>query len=196
MWNCHAEAHIIIYYLLLLFLSSTAEHLGLTKNLISGFSSSVFGMANLRVLDLDKNFIEEIPSGINPPSDGGSLEELYLSNNKLTSIPDDLFQLQHVKNLWLSNNKISSPLPSGLGMMTKLQDLELETNYFTGSIPTEMYSLTNLQNLYLHDNILTGQFSPLFSQMTNLKVLDLDTNYISGELPKEIGMLSQLSELR
>jgi Leucine-rich repeat (LRR) protein len=148
------------------------------------------------VLDLDNNFIGEIPLGIISRSGGTQLTELYLSHNEITSIPDGLFQLQNVTHLWLRNNKISSPLPSGLGMMKKLVELDLEHNFFTGTIPEEIYRLVNLQTLYLYDNILTGALSPSLSQMKSLKILDLHTNYISGVIPTEIGLLSQLTELQ
>ena len=172
------------------------ESLVLNTNVITGFSSSVFTMVNLKLLDLDKNFIEEIPSDISPPVSGGSLRDLYLSNNKIPSIPDTFFQLQKVTTLWLSNNRIASTIPTKFGMMTQLQELDLESNLLNGPIPTELYSLANLQTLYLHDNVLTGSISPLISQMTSLTILDLDTNYISGELPSEIGLMSQLSQLQ
>ena len=161
-------------------------------NYVTGFSSALFDLINLRSLDLDKNIVGEIPEGINATQ--SHLEELYLSNNKITSIPDELFQLQHVRNLWLSNNKIAMPLPSSFGLMVALEELDLESNYLTGSIPS-WSGLSKLHTLHLQDNILTGQL-PSFSNMKSLKILNLDTNYISGELPKSIGLLVQLSELQ
>ena len=171
------------------------ESLILNTNRITSFSSAVFSMVNLKVLDLDKNFIEEILSDISPLG-SDSLEQLYLSNNKLTSVPNELFRLRQVKNLWLANNKIASTLPTGIGMMTKLEELDLESNLFEGHIPTELYSLANLHTVYLHDNMLSGSISPLISRMSSLQILDLDTNFISGELPAEIGLLSKLSQLQ
>ena len=164
-------------------------------NLIWGFSPNIFGMNQLRVLDLDKNRIEEIPSGIAIPSGGSRLEELYLSHNKITSIPDEMFQLKNVTCLWMSNNQISTPIPSGFGTMMRLEELDLELNYFTGSIPSEIFNLANLRNLYLHDNALSGTISPLFSRMASLEILDLDTNHISGIVPTQIGLFRRLSEL-
>jgi Leucine-rich repeat (LRR) protein len=148
------------------------------------------------MLDLDKNFIGEIPSGITLPPGGSRLAELYLSSNEIVSIPNELFQLQNMTNLWLSNNKISSPLPAGLGMMRELVVLDLEHNFFTGTIPSNIYSLLNLQELYLYDNILTGKFSPFLSQLASLEILDLSSNYLSGEIPTQIGSLTQLTELQ
>lgn len=153
-------------------------------------------MSSLQVLDLDTNFIGEIPPGIIRPSGGSRLAELYLGSNKIASIPEELFLLQNVTNLWLSNNKISSPLPSGLGMMKKLVVLDLEHNFFTGTIPSEIYSLVNLQSLYLYDNILTGKLGSGLAQMSSLKILDLSSNYLSGVIPTQIGLLSQLTELQ
>ena len=181
-----------------LFMSTpnNTESLVLNTNFISGISSSVFSLINLQILDLDKNFIEELPSDITLPLSGGSLQHLYLSNNKLTTISDELFKLKQVTNLWLSNNRITSTIPTGIGMMTNLQELDLESNLFEGSIPTELYSLSKLHTLILHDNLLSGSISPLISQMTSLRILDLDSNAISGELPAQIGFLSQLSQLQ
>ena len=133
---------------------------------------------------------------VNPLS-SSRLEELYLSYNELPSIPNDLFQqLQHFKHLWLENKKIASLLPSTLNMISKLEELDLESNFFTSPIPLGMYPRVNLCTLQLHDSILTGIFLLSFSQMTKLTILDLDTNYISGELPAEIELFGQLSELR
>ncbi|KAL9188967.1 hypothetical protein ACHAXT_011457 [Thalassiosira profunda] len=173
-------------------LKSLAE-ISMTKNFIKAFPAEIFSLPNLRVLDLDKNIINEIPSGI--VATASSLEELYLSNNEIKTIPDEIFQLKSVKHLWLSNNEIDSSIPSGLGLMTALEELDLESNRFKGSIPPEIYGLANLQHLYLHDNALTGTFSSLFGQMTSLQALDLDGNSISGELPTEIGLMTQLVEL-
>ena len=171
------------------------EFVVLNTNLIWGFPPSIFSMPLLRVLDLDKNKLDEIPSGITTPSGGSRLEELYLSYNKIASIPDEMFQLRNVTCLWMSNNQISAAIPSGFGMMAKLEELDLELNYFTGSIPTEIFNLQKLRSLYLHDNSLSGTLSSSFSLMTSLEVLDLDTNHISGVVPTQIGLFSKLSEL-
>ena len=175
-------------------LLANAKSLVFHTNSIWSFPPSVFAISSLQVLDLDHNFIQEIPSELIPPS-GSNLTELYLSNNQITFIPDELFQLQSVTHLWLANNQISSSLPSGLGLMEKLVDLDLEHNFFTGSIPADIYSLVNLQSLYLFDNMLTGTLSQSISQMKSLKILDLHTNYISGVVPSQIGLLDQLTEL-
>lgn len=171
------------------------EYAVFSINLIWQFPPHVFAMPLLRVLDLDQNKIEEIPTGISIPSGGSRLEELYLSHNKITSIPDEIFQLKNVTCLWMSNNQISTAIPSGFGMMTKLEELDLELNYFVGSIPSEIFNLASLQTLYLHDNALSGTLSPSFSQMSSLAILDLDTNRITGVVPTQIGLFSQLSEL-
>mmetsp|Transcript_25850 Transcript_25850/g.47517 ORF Transcript_25850/g.47517 Transcript_25850/m.47517 type:complete len:100 (+) Transcript_25850:452-751(+) len=79
--------------------------------------------------------------------------------------------------------------------MTKLEELDLGSNFFTGPIPSEIYALVNLCALHFHDNILMGTFSPSFSHMTNLTNSNLDANYISKELPTKIGLFGRLAEL-
>ena len=119
-------------------LSYIPENLGLTKNFISGFPSQIFGMINLKVLDLDTNLIEEVSSsGIINPSISSRLEELYLTatTNSL-SPPMSCFSSCNIKHLWLTDNKIASPLPSGLGMISKLEELDLESKFSTGPIPS------------------------------------------------------------
>jgi Leucine-rich repeat (LRR) protein len=168
------------------------EYLGLAENEIRSIPSSLINLPKLKVLDLHKNRLGKIPEG----NYGSSLlEELYLGYNGISSVPDGLFQLRFVKVLWLSNNEISSTLPNGFGMMTYLEELDLESNQFYGTIPEEMFSLVNLAFLYLYDNELTGQFAPGLSQMASLTELDLHSNKIGGQLPTEIGKFSKLSKL-
>lgn len=188
------QAHVWLFYPVF----STVEYLGLSKNFIAGLPAEIFSLMRLRVLDLDKNLLPRIPPLSPNPTPNGHLEELYLSYNKIVSIPDWLFHhLPNMKILWVSNNRLASTIPSGLGQLKSLEELDLESNYFTGPIPSELHTLVNLRTLHLHDNILSGTFSSAFSQMKNLTILDMQTNYISGELPAaEIGLLGQLSQLQ
>ena len=65
------------------------------------------------------------------------LEELDLSNDyrtddkyKLTEIPEEVFELTHLKVLDLNHNKISY-LPESLGNLTNLTELDLSVNQLT-----------------------------------------------------------------
>jgi Leucine-rich repeat (LRR) protein len=149
-------------------------------------------MKSLKVLDLDDNGIKELPSGFDASTE---LEELYLSHNKITYIPDTIFELKGLKAFFILDNQIETTLPSAIGQLTLLEELDLEMNYFTGTIPDELYELTSLRKLWLFGNMFTGKFSPKFSAMSRLNVLDLTQNYITGELPPDIGLFDNITEL-
>jgi hypothetical protein len=60
-----------------------SEYLGLASNYLRYIQPRIFDMTNLKVLDMDDNGIQTIPTEINKSI---KLEELYLSHNKITSI--------------------------------------------------------------------------------------------------------------
>ncbi|KAL3801073.1 hypothetical protein HJC23_002366 [Cyclotella cryptica] len=174
------------------FLLQKCEYLGLSSNYLKYIQPTIFDMKNLKVLDMDDNGIQVIPSEINTSIE---LEELYLSHNKITYIPDAILELTYLKALFMFDNWIASTVPSKIGQLTSLEELDLEMNYFTGQLPDELYNLSNLKKLWLFGNMITGQLSPNLSKMSSLNVLDLSQNYISGEIPTEIGLFQNMTEL-
>lgn len=50
----------------------------------------------------------------------------------------------------------SGVIPPELGLLSALQQLELQGNALTGAIPRELGGLVSLQYLGLHDNQLLG----------------------------------------
>mmetsp|Transcript_8179 Transcript_8179/g.19193 ORF Transcript_8179/g.19193 Transcript_8179/m.19193 type:complete len:1555 (-) Transcript_8179:52-4716(-) len=176
------------------------EYLGLSENEIKEIPAEVFKLERLKVLDLEKNLIETLPEvivTIDLSTMGTSispLEELYLSYNKLDSIPSSLFQLSTLKVLWASNNKLSE-IPMGIGALTSLEDLDLEGNRIAGSIPNSLFNLPKLRSLYLHDNMLTGQLAPSMTRLSKLEILDLDSNSLSGAVSPRLGLFPQLTQL-
>lgn len=169
-----------------------SEYLGLSSNYLRYIQPTIFDMKNLKVLDMEDNGIHMIPTEINTST---KLEELYLSHNKITSIPDVFFELTDLKAFFIFDNWIASTVPSKIGQLTLLEELNLDMNYFTGQLPDDLYLLSNLKKLSLFGNMIAGQLSPKLSRMSSLNVLDLSQNYLSGELPTEIGLLKNITEL-
>ena len=58
--------------------------------------------------------------------------------------------------LLLNDNSLTGSIPSGLGNLTKLEDLSLANNSLTGSIPPELGNLSDLDTLGLYGNGLSG----------------------------------------
>ena len=101
------------------------------------------------------------------------LEELDLSYDyhrddsiKLTHIPDEVFELNHLKKLNLSFNKIKE-IPSEIGRLTSLESLDLIGNKELTNISQELIHLPNLVFLRLTWNV-NSVIPEWFSQIKQL----------------------------
>lgn len=92
----------------------------------------------------------------------------------------------------LSNQDISA-VSQDIFEMTNLVELDLSGNRLTGAIPAEIRKLTKLQVLDLSDNAMTGLPAEV-GQLKELRTLDLSNNQLTG-LPMELGALTSLETL-
>ena len=126
----------------------------------------------------------------------GILSRLYLCRNHLTgTLPSELGNLQGLVDLELCDNSIAGEIPTELGNLTRLRGLELDRNSLTGEIPSELGNLSQLQRLDLGANSLTGEIPSELGNLAQLQMLELDANSLSGEIPSELGNLTQLQRL-
>ncbi|OEU06031.1 L domain-like protein [Fragilariopsis cylindrus CCMP1102] len=104
------------------------------------------------------------------------------------------------------NDELTGSIPSEIGLMTSLVNLDLRGNAFTGSIPSEIGLMTSLSNLYLNNNALyvifdsvnnklTGSIPSEIGLMTSLVNLYLYDNKLTGSIPSEIGLMTSLTFL-
>ncbi|KAJ4469519.1 adenylate cyclase [Lentinula aciculospora] len=129
----------------------------------------------LKVLNLSFNLIQELPPGFfknflsdiffaasqSPqqpqPSHKSSLEELYLSGNKLTTLPtEDLARMTRLSTLFLNGNRLQT-LPQELGKVQSLTVLDVGSNV-------------------LKYNIYNWEFDWNWNFNKNLKYLNLSGN--------------------
>jgi len=94
----------------------------------------------------------------------------------------------------MENGKIGGTLPTSLGNLTSLLELDLDFNLLTGSIPQELSNAIQLQVLDLNNNYdLTGNIH-LLSQLINLQFIQLHRTQITGTVPSEFGDLTDLGK--
>ncbi|CAI7883875.1 unnamed protein product [Closterium sp. NIES-53] len=121
-----------------------------------------------------------------------------MSSNSLTgSIPDFISTLQKLVYLGLSasgEDGLKGTLPSGLGKLTRLNELYLHRNGLSGPVSV-LTSLTKLNRLLLGDNNFNGSFPQGFSNLKSLNYLSMRYNGFEGRIPNVISTLTKLTYL-
>uniref|UniRef100_A0A8C4QJS0 Leucine rich repeat containing 2 n=1 Tax=Eptatretus burgeri TaxID=7764 RepID=A0A8C4QJS0_EPTBU len=120
------------------------------------------------------------------------LSILDLSRNRITSLPPHIGQLVELKQLDLSFNCLSS-LPSELGQLKNLERMDLSSNNSLSTLPYQLGKLRMLEFLDLSSNRF--QSIPVAAlRMVNLQWFDVSDNHLQ-ELPQDIDRLQSLDSL-
>jgi Leucine-rich repeat (LRR) protein len=96
--------------------------------------------------------------------------------------------LESLEYLWIDYNYISSTIPSILGRLTNLKDINLHNNLITGSIPPEIGNCTNLYYFGIHYNNINGSIPNSFKKLKNLLYFKVQYNSLSSTIPS--GMIN------
>jgi len=104
-------------------------------------------------LDLSGKGMERVPLSV---FDNADLEELNVSNNRLTgALPSQIQHLQNLRILDASSNEMTG-VPAEIGQLSKLVELDLSNNKLTG-LPFELGNLQQLRRLDLRGNDMSKQ---------------------------------------
>ncbi len=107
-------------------------------------------------------------------------------NNLSGFIPSVIGQLSQLENLNLSGNLLGGSLPTGLEDLGALKHLNLAGNNFVGSVPDEISELTNLSSLNLSANLIEGNIPTWIGSLANLEAVELQENLFSGLIPSSL----------
>ncbi|MCA6519320.1 MAG: leucine-rich repeat domain-containing protein, partial [Pseudanabaena sp. M110S1SP2A07QC] len=146
-------------------------------------------------LDLSGNDLEGLPSEIGRLQ---SLEKLILGKydggvkrNRLTAIPQEIFQLINLKELSIEFNLITQ-IPDEIANLANLTTLKFHFNQIT-TIPDVIAKLSNLTSLNLSSNKITV-IPDAIAKLSNLTSLNLSDNQITA-IPDAIANLANLTTL-
>ncbi|KAL5769600.1 hypothetical protein ACOSP7_013754 [Xanthoceras sorbifolium] len=169
-------------------LMTPLEYLSLEDNNFEGLFSFT-SLANLSKLEIfgisTRNStlqVLETENFLQPPN---QLKVLYLSNCNLHAIPSFVMYQHSLLFIDLSHNKLVGMFPTWLlHNNTRLQDMNLMNNSFTGilQLPNSTHDL--LSYLNLSKNSFEGHIPSSMGEMKGLTNLDLSSNNFLGELPK------------
>nr|WP_321485559.1 COR domain-containing protein [uncultured Draconibacterium sp.] len=120
-----------------------------------------------------------------------NLEQLIISNNKLSEIPNDISRLKKLKYIDASFNFITK-IHSEIEQIQSLEVLKLNKNWLQ-CIPKSIYFLNNLKSLQIEDNYVY-EIDSSIGNLKSLRELLLTRNSIKN-LPSNIGGLKNLVTL-
>ncbi|KAL1005740.1 hypothetical protein UPYG_G00063370 [Umbra pygmaea] len=148
------------------------------------------GLEELKMLDLSQNKLTEVPDGVFQPLT--SLQNLDLSSNNITQISKDSFSgLVHLERLYLHGNRIESIQMEAFNGLVGLLELKLQNNQLT-SLPT--LRLPTLLLLDLSFNSLPN-LGPQVLQTPHLESLNmaaLGLTSLDSDLMASMGNLHDL----
>ncbi|KAL0553251.1 hypothetical protein IC582_007140 [Cucumis melo] len=120
---------------------------------------------------------------------GGCLYGSIDSNNSL-------FRLVHLQTLILADNNFNlSPIPSGIGQLSDLRQLDLGNSRFFGPIPSAISRLSKLENLRFSRVNISSAVPDFLANMSSLMSLSLGDCELNGNFPQKIFHLPNLQLL-
>ncbi|KAJ3384567.1 hypothetical protein HDU80_000904 [Chytriomyces hyalinus] len=148
-------------------------------------------LSGLITLNLAGNHL----SGEFPALPNASLEALYISGNKFTGpIPTLLGNPHKLKYLRAKNNLFNS-IPAAIGQFSSLEILSISENPISSKMPSEIWSLGTLQVLEMASCNMFGSLAGV-GALRNLMHLDMYKNQLSGTFPsREISRIHTLTAL-
>ncbi|CAJ1964028.1 unnamed protein product [Cylindrotheca closterium] len=90
---------------------------------------------------------------------------------------------REVVDIRLLGKGMQGSIPSEIGLLQALTQLNLASNNLQGKLPEELYNCLSLEKLFLYQNRLTGTISDKIIKLWSLTDFNLSSNRISGRIP-------------
>lgn len=111
-------------------------------------------------------------------------------------LPKELFLISTLSNYFhLDHNLLTGSIPSEVGNLKNLRELDCSSNRISGEIPLSIGNCQSLQFLNTSENLIHGVIPLTVGQLNGLSVVDLSYNNLSGRIPDFLGKLRGLTNL-
>ncbi|MBA0780025.1 hypothetical protein Gotri_004172 [Gossypium trilobum] len=161
------------------------------------FDDAISSFPMLRWLHLQSCNISTFPAFLKSQE---SLEDLDLSNNKISGAVPNWVWKKSLQSLNLSNKSLTSldqfssnqdSLRAPICNLSQLQSFDASFNKLSGSIPSCLGNINTVSFLYLQQNNFSGSI-PDFGGATQLYALKLKDNKLEGKLPRSLANCTML----
>ncbi|XP_057503391.1 probable LRR receptor-like serine/threonine-protein kinase At3g47570 isoform X3 [Actinidia eriantha] len=163
-----------------------------SSSLELSFFTSLANCRHLEYLGISLNQF----NGILPASFGNlstTLQRLEAFGcNLMGDFPSGIGNLSSLEVITLDSNELTGFLPETRGRLQLLERLYLEHNRLQGSIPNDLCLLNKLGDIYLSDNKLHGPIPTCLGEHKPLRSLYLDSNNLTGTIPLTLWSLTDL----
>ena len=168
------------------------KSLELYGNELSGpIPAEVGRLTDLMSFDVETNKMTgELPSELGLLS---KLEILNLGGNKFTgAVPTELNALPELYLVSFFSNQLTGPVPTLAGS-TKLAELILAYNDFTGELPASIFRNKGLEALVVNNNPqLAWTIPPEVGELRDLQYFIAANTSLSGSIPSEMGLCEDM----
>ncbi|CAI9088968.1 OLC1v1023441C1 [Oldenlandia corymbosa var. corymbosa] len=130
-------------------------------------------------------------------SDDYKVTSVHLNGLNLSgTLSSSICNLPYLTDLNVSTNFISGSIPPDLAFCQSLEVLDLCTNRFYSEFPSQLYKIAFLRQLYLCENYIFGGVPQEIGYMSSIEELVIYSNNLTGTIPSSIGRLKQLRIIR
>ncbi|KAM7515101.1 hypothetical protein LguiA_004684 [Lonicera macranthoides] len=156
------------------------------------FFNSLTNCKNLELLSISLNqFNGILPASIANLSTSLLVFEAFGSKIK-GEFPIGIGSLSSLSSVVLDSNELTGSIPFTLGRLKNLERVYLEHNDLHGSIPNDLCRLKRMGDLYLSHNKLDGIIPSCLGELGSMRRLFLDSNNLTSIIPSTLWNLEDL----